>query len=174
MSTSISVILKRLAIVFVVAIVLLGVVEIFAYDVIKIDWVSFMEIEPSYKPMEDPLPVPSQSIPIEGPVAIPNEGAPLNPVPADAASIARGQELFRINCSQCHGLDGKGDGTIANFLQKIKPADLTGPVVSSLSDGAIFLVITNGMPNAMPPLNENLLVRERWDVVNYVRTLQKK
>ncbi len=174
MSTSWKVILKRLGIMAVVALVLLGVVELFAYDVIKIQWITFMEIEPNHQPMEDPLPVPSQSIPIEGPVSIPNMGAPTNPVPADAASIARGSELFQINCSQCHGVGGKGDGTIANFLQNVKPADLTGPVVTSLSDGAIFLVITNGMPGAMPPLNENLTVRERWDVVNYVRTLQQK
>ncbi len=174
MSTSWKVILKRLGIMAVVALVLLGVVELFAYDVIKIQWVTFMEIEPNHQPMEDPLPVPSQSIPIEGPVSIPNTGAPTNPVPADAASLARGSELFHINCSQCHGVDGKGDGPIANFLQNIKPADLTGPVVSSVSDGAIFLVITNGMPGAMPALNENLTVRERWDVINYVRTLQKK
>jgi hypothetical protein len=25
----------------------------------------------------------------------------------------------------------------------------------------------------MPPLNENLTVRERWDIVNYLRTLGK-
>ncbi len=174
MSTSWSVILKRLGVVFLVVAVLGGIVEIFAYDVIKINWVSFMKISPAHQPMEDPLPVPSASIPIEGPVSIPNMGPPTNPVPADAASIARGSELFHINCSQCHGVDGKGDGPIANFLQKIKPADLTGPVVSSESDGAIFLVITNGMPGAMPALNENLTARERWDVVNYVRTLQKK
>ncbi len=174
MSTSWGVILKRLGVVFLVVIVAIGVLEIFAYDVIKIDWVSFMEIEPNHQPMENPLPVPAQSIPIEGPVSIPNMGPPANPVPADAASIARGSELFHINCSQCHGLAGKGDGPIANFIQPIKPADLTGPVVTSLSDGAIFLTITNGMPGAMPALNENLTVRERWDVVNYVRTLQKK
>ncbi len=174
MSTSVSVILKRLAVLLVVVLLLVGILELFAYDVIKIDWVSFMEIEPNHQPMEDPLPVPSASIPIEGPAFIPNMGPPANPVPADATSIARGAELFHINCSQCHGADGKGDGPIANFLQKTKPADLTGPVVTSLSDGAIFLVITNGMPGAMPALNENLTVRERWDVVNYVRTLQQK
>ena len=39
---------------------------LFTYDVIKIDWVSFMGIQPSYKQMRDPLPVPAQSIPIEG------------------------------------------------------------------------------------------------------------
>ncbi len=170
MSTSWKVILKRLGIVAVVVLVLFGVVELFAYDVIKIQFVSFMAISPAMQPMENPLPVPAQSIPIEGPAYIPNMGAPKNPVPADQVSIARGAELFHINCTACHGEDAKGDGPVAPFLQKQKPADLTSPTVQFLSDGAIFMVISNGF-GMMPPLNENLTVRERWDVVNYLRTL---
>ena len=174
MSTSLSVILKRFAIIFMAAGVLLGVSLIFSYDVIKINWVSFMGISPARQPMEQPLPVPALSIPIEGPAVVPNMGAPNNPVPTDGTSIARGAELFNINCTVCHGTDGKGNGPVAAFLQKKKPADLTGPIVMSLSDGAIFMVITDGKPGTMPALNENLTVRERWDVVNYVRTLQKE
>jgi len=171
MITSWSVILKRLAIVFLAGAVVLGVVLLFTYDVIKIDWISTMEIQPSFKPMENPLPVPPLSIPVEGPAYIESLGAPKNPVEADQTSLSRGKELFDINCAVCHGDDGKGNGPVAGFLQPRKPIDLTGPVVSSLSDGAVFMVISNGMPGAMPPLNENLVVRERWDVVNYVRTL---
>ena len=172
MSTSLNVILKRLGLVFLAAAIVIGVLMLFSYDVIKIDWPSFMEIQPSFKPMDDPLPVPAQSIPIEGPAYIPNMGAPTNPVPADDASLARGAELFHINCTACHGVGGKGDGPVAAFLQKKKPADLTSPAIQFLSDGAIFMVITNGMPGTMPALNENLTVRERWDVVNFVRTLK--
>ncbi len=174
MITSWRVILKRLGLVVLVALVLLGVTMIFTYDVIKIQWPSFMSISPARQPMYDPLPVPAQSIPIEGPAYIPNQGAPKNPVPADAVSLARGQELFNINCTACHGKDGKGDGPVAAFLQNKKPIDLTGPIGISLSDGAIFMTITNGTPGGMPALNENLTVRERWDVVNYVRSLQTK
>jgi mono/diheme cytochrome c family protein len=172
MSTSLNVILKRLGLVFLAAAIVIGVLMLFSYDVIKIDWPSFMEIQPSFKPMDDPLPVPAQSIPIEGPAYIPNMGAPTNPVPADDASLARGAELFHINCTACHGVGGKGDGPVAAFLQKKKPADLTSPAIQFLSDGAIFMVITNGRPGTMPALNENLTVRERWDVVNFVRTLK--
>jgi mono/diheme cytochrome c family protein len=174
MSTSLSVILRRFAVIALVAVVAVTVLLIFSYDIIKIDWPSFMEIQPAYKPMDHPLPAPAQSIPIEGAAYIPNLGAPKNPVPSDAASVARGQELFNINCTACHGADGKGNGPVAAFLQNKKPIDLTGPIGQSLSDGAIFMTITEGRPDAMPPLNENLTVRERWDVVNYVREMQKK
>jgi mono/diheme cytochrome c family protein len=171
MSSSLSVIIRRLAMIFVAAGVAFAVILIFSFDIIKIDWPSFMEIQPSYRPMENPLPPPERSIPIEGPIAIPGMGAPENPVEADDASITRGQELFVINCRMCHGQTGEGTGPIAPFLAN-KPANLTSPVVQSKSDGSMFLTITNGITGKMPPLNENLLVSERWDVVNYIRTLK--
>ena len=171
MSADLRVILKRLGLVFVVVAMLFGISLLFSYDVIKIQWVSFMGLSPAMQQMEHPLPVATQSIPIEGPAVIPNMGAPKNPVAADQVSLARGAELFQINCSVCHGLAGKGDGTVSTYLQN-KPADLTSPAVQFLSDGAIFLTITNGIPGYMPALNENLTVRERWDVVNFVRTLK--
>jgi mono/diheme cytochrome c family protein len=174
MSTSLSVLLRRFAVLGLFAGAALVVALVFSYDIIKIDWPSFMEIQPSFKQMDNPLPVPAQSIPVEGAVSIPNLGAPNNPIPADDASLRRGQELFNINCTACHGPQGKGNGPVAAFLQNKKPVDLTGPVVLSLSDGAIFMVISNGTVGGMPPLNENLTVRERWDVVNYVRQLQQK
>ena len=172
MSTSLSVIIRRLALIFVAAGIAFAVILFFTYDVIKIDWPSFMEIQPSYRPMENPLPVPESSIPIDGPIAIPGLGAPENPMPADEASITRGKELFAINCQMCHGETGEGNGTVAPFLPHFKPANLTSPVVQSKSDGSIFLTISNGLEGRMPALNENLTVSERWDVVNYVRTLK--
>ncbi|MFN8387422.1 MAG: cytochrome c [Anaerolineales bacterium] len=164
--------LKQLFWVFLVLGILLGVTELFLYDVIKIDWVGFMEIQPTFKQMENPLPVPSRSIPIEGPISIPGMGEPENPTPADEASITRGGELFAINCQMCHGITGEGNGSVAPFLIQFKPANLTGDVAQSKSDGSIFLTISNGIEGRMPALNENLTVSERWDVVNFVRTLK--
>ena len=152
---------------------LLGVVMmIFTYDVVKIDWPSFMEIQPTYKQMENPLPPPERSIPVEGAIAIPNMGAPENPTIADEASVARGAELFALNCQMCHGPKGEGNCTVAPFLIKYKPANLTTDVVQSKSDGSMFLTISNGLDGRMPALNENLTVSERWDVVNFLRTLK--
>jgi mono/diheme cytochrome c family protein len=162
-----------MAMILITAAALLGVTMLFTYDVIKIEWPSFMEIQPSYRPMENPLPVPAQSIPVEGPITIPGMGAPQNPMKADDASVARGRELFAIHCQMCHGETGEGTGAVAAFLINFKPANLTTDVVQAKSDGSIFLTITNGIQGAMPALNENLTVTERWDVVNYVRTLKK-
>ena len=148
-----------------------GVVLLFSYDILKLEWISFMEIQPSYRPMEDPLVPPAHSIPIEGAISIAGLGAPENPIEADEASLARGAELYVINCRMCHGPTGGGNGPIAPFLA-VKPANLTSDVVQAKSDGSIFLTISNGIVGRMPPLNENLTVLERWDVVNFVRTLK--
>jgi hypothetical protein len=65
-----------------------------------------------------------------------------------------------------------GDGVIGTFFE-FKPADLTSSRIQTLSDGAIFLVISKGVEGRMPALNENLTVRDRWDIVNFIRTLKK-
>jgi mono/diheme cytochrome c family protein len=161
---------RQLFWVFTVLGTLLAVILLFSYDIIKIEWISFMEIQPSFRPMENPLPVPERSIPIEGPIAIPGMLPPENPIEADEASITRGAELYALHCQMCHGQTAEGNGPIGPFLAN-RPANLTLPVVQAKSDGSIFLTITNGVEGKMPPLNENLLVPDRWDLVNYIRTL---
>ena len=163
--------IKRAAILLVAVIVIAGIVTLFAYDVLKLDFIGFMEIQPSFRPMEDPLPVPALSIPIEGAAYISGLGAPDNPIEADETSIERGKLLYAVHCAQCHGEQGAGNGPIAPFLVNKKPANLQSEATQAKSDGTLFLTISNGVPEAMPALNENLNVRERWDIVNYLRTL---
>lgn len=167
---------QRLMVVIAVAALLLGVLMIFTYDIVKLEWITFMEIQPSFRPMEQPLPVAARSVPIEGAAYIAGQGAPTNPVEADAVSIERGRVLFSVNCVQCHGATGDGNGVIGGALV-FPPANLTGDVVQNKPDGALFLTVSNGIQGTggqihMPALNENLTVRDRWDVVNYVRTLK--
>jgi mono/diheme cytochrome c family protein len=165
--------LRQLFWVFLALGLLFSVILIFSYDVVKIDWISFMEIQPSFSSQENPLPVPAQSIPIEGPAYITGAGAPPNPVPADDTSLARGEQLFVTHCQMCHGEEGVGNGPISNFLVKKKPADLTSDLVQSKDDGTLFLIISNGSGSGyMPALNENFSVRERWDLVNFIRTFK--
>jgi len=163
--------LKQLLVVFLVVGLLFSVLLMFSMDVIKIEWVTFMEIQPSFDAQEDPLPVPARSIPVDGPVSIPNMGAPVNPVVADDVSLERGENLYTINCVMCHGVTGEGNGQVAALLAN-KPANLTLDLTQNKSDGALFLTLTNGVTGRMPPLVENLTVRDRWDVVNYIRTLK--
>jgi mono/diheme cytochrome c family protein len=166
---------KRLLIIMGILLAPFIVGLLFSYDVIKIDWVSFMAIQPSYKSQEEPLPLPARSVPIEGAAYIPGLGAPVNPVPSDQVSLQRGQQLFNTSCALCHGADGKGSGPFAVYLVIKKPANLLEGDVKTESDGAIFMTITSGVPGSMPSLRENLPdAHSRWDVVNYIRSLQGK
>ena len=150
---------KRLIIAGLFVLIVLVIIEMFAYDVIKISWVSFMEIQPAFQPMVQPFPVSPDALPVEGAAYSLLSGVPANP------------ELFNTDCAVCHGIDGKGNGPMASHLQN-KPFDLTSFPIHSFTDGGIFFVISTGVSGKMPALNEHLTVRERWDVVNYLRTLK--
>jgi mono/diheme cytochrome c family protein len=64
---------------------------------------------------------------------------------------------------------GRGDGQQADYFDRT-PQNLTTSPVSDEFDGSVYLTILQGF-GQMPPLAENLTPRERWDVINYVRTL---
>jgi len=167
--------IKRLLLVSGIVITPFIIGLLFVYDVIKIDWVSFMEIQPSYKVQEDPLPLPPYSIPFQGASFVSGLGAPVNPIEADDLSLQRGKQLYEINCALCHGAEGQGNGPFSAFLTPIKPANLLQGNPLTNSDGSMFIVISDGVPGRMPALRENLPgARERWDIVNYVRQLQKQ
>ena len=167
-------VLKRLLIVLALVAAPLGLGLLFTYDIIKIDWVSFMEIQNSFNPQEDPLPVPARSVPVQGAAYIAALGAPVNPTTADDASLQRGKTYYETNCLICHGPTGNGKGPFAIYLRAKPPVSLLEGRPVTLGDGDIFMTITNGVQGGMPSLKENLPEPSmRWDVVNYVRSLQK-
>ena len=167
--------IKKLILVLGLLTIPLAIGLLFTYDVIKIDWVSFMEIQSSYRPMEDPIALPARSVPIQGVAYIPELGVPINPVAAESDSLTRGKKYYDTACALCHGDTGAGNGNFSGFLNKFPPANLLDEDRLSLSDGAIFVTITDGIPGRMPHLRENLPTPEmRWDVVNYIRVLQQQ
>jgi mono/diheme cytochrome c family protein len=89
----------------------------------------------------------------------------------DAKEMAQAKKIADTNCASCHGASGKGDGPAAAALPPPKPADWTSAKVQSQTDGEIFWKITNGR-GAMPPW-KHLSEKDRWDLVNYIRTLKK-
>lgn len=104
---------------------------------------------------------------------VPEEAAVVpNPVAANDTSIAAGAKLFATTCAVCHGESGHGDGPGAAGLEK-PPADLTASHVQELSDGALFYIVSHGKPDTPMPAWEKILnEEERWQVVNFLRTLE--
>jgi mono/diheme cytochrome c family protein len=142
---------------------------LFTFEVIKVSYPSDMSDQPSVLEHEDPrLLPPDNAVSIMGLAVLPEE-FPLNPVPGDDVSLQRGAILYGIHCQLCHGSQGLGDGPLAEYFDRT-PENLTGPQISAEFDGSVYLTIVQGF-GEMPALAENLTPRERWDVVNYVRTL---
>lgn len=142
---------------------------LFTYEVIKIPFETNMVDQPSVDYQEGPrLLPPDDAIPVQGLSVIPEE-FPVNPIPADEVSLQRGQILFSIHCQVCHGEQGHGDGPLASYFDRT-PQNLTGSQITAEFDGSVYLTIVQGF-GQMPSLTENLTPRERWDVVNFVRTL---
>ena len=97
-----------------------------------------------------------------------------NPVPADAASLERGEELFDRMCSVCHGVAGVG--AQANIIDKyplLVAYNLSGPVVSGYSDGYIYGIMRVGR-GLMPPYGHQVSHFYRWNIVNHIRVLQRQ
>jgi mono/diheme cytochrome c family protein len=99
-----------------------------------------------------------------------------NPVAATEESIAKGKELYMTkkgNCIFCHGATGSGNEENMPQLRRM-PADLSDHErMPKLSDGEIFWKITKGIPGIMPS-RAMLTEEERWQLVNFVRTLAKE
>ncbi len=98
-----------------------------------------------------------------------------NPIVPDSRSIAAGQALFSNYCVPCHGESGKGDGPLGLTLNP-RPADLSYHAIPGIhTDAQLFEWISNGFPGSrMPAFKSVLSDTDRWNLVNFMRTLAPK
>lgn len=95
-----------------------------------------------------------------------------NPVSVNQSSLAAGQKIYLQRCAGCHGKTGNGDGPDAADLG-IHPAKLSGAATREQTDGELFWKVTVGK-KPMPGYRSRLSPTDRWNLVNYVRTLGRK
>lgn len=109
---------------------------------------------------------------VGGPWVAPESADSLkNPEQKTEASIENGKTIYKKYCVACHGFKGKGDG-IAGASLVPEPANFWKETFQSQSDGAIFWKLSEGK-NAMASYKKSLSEKDRWDLVNYLRTFTK-
>lgn len=107
-----------------------------------------------------------------------------NPVKADEASVLAGKEVYKMHCTPCHGMNGKGAGKRAVNLNTT-PADFTSEGFQKQTDGAILYKVYFGhseMPGFQKrfPGNEGITennfgkTRIPGDLINFLRSYAKK
>ncbi len=89
---------------------------------------------------------------------------------------AKGRELFKSNCSPCHGESGKGDGPGGQVLP-VKPANLGERIAENgYSNQYLTDVIGKGgasvgKSNFMPAWGGSLSDQQIREIVSFLRTL---
>lgn len=115
----------------------------------------------------------------ERPVFVQEEAAPsggdlLQFKAATPELLATGKQTFAMQCSVCHGSEGKGDGPGAVALNP-KPRDFTSGYWR-FGGGAfrVFKTISEGSPGTAMAAFSNLSVKERMALSHFVRSLGPK
>jgi len=98
---------------------------------------------------------------------------PLKEHPLVGADSLEASRLFNINCGICHGADGKASGPLASSGKLGGIKDLTSAEAVALADGTIFHIMTYGKNN-MGSYASQLSRKQRWEIVQYIRTIQPK
>ncbi|HEX5422668.1 MAG TPA: cytochrome c [Candidatus Acidoferrales bacterium] len=96
----------------------------------------------------------------------------INPEKPTAESIATGKRIYGYDCAMCHGASGDGKGDLAGDM-KLQLADFRDPKsLAGKTDGELFYVIKNGKGD-MPAEGTRAKPDQLWDMVNYIRSLNK-
>ena len=105
----------------------------------------------------------------------------VNPTdPTDLRSLENGERQYAIFCGLCHGATGMGDGPVSATGEQLGPFGGVFPLVgltTSRSDGYLYNAIRlggAGTPGFRMPSYHRIPSRDRWDIVNYVRYLDRK
>ncbi len=94
-----------------------------------------------------------------------------NSLAGNTAILADAKALYTANCGPCHGDKGRGDGPAASGLNP-KPADHSSVAVQNESDGALFWKLSEGRA-PMPGYKKIFSDQQRWELINYIRTLAR-
>lgn len=94
-----------------------------------------------------------------------------NPVKITPELLGLGQQRFNTYCTPCHGRVGDGKGIVGTRAVWIA-SNLQDDRVKNFSDGDLYDVISHGR-RTMPGYRFQIVERDRWAIVAYLRALQR-
>jgi len=163
------------------AVWLLGVAACRPEDVVhRFGWFSAMVTQRSIKPYAMPRDPVEGTVPVTGlePVVdLSTADRLVNPRTRTSESINRGKFVYETYCLVCHGETGRGDGPISSAAGGpfFGVRSVVTDTVARRPDGYLYGVIANAQTMGralMPRYGDKVRGPDRWDLVNYVRTLQ--
>ena len=86
------------------------------------------------------------------------------------ALIARGEQLYGVFCTPCHGPRGQGDGVVVERGFP-RPPPLTDERLRAAAPERVVAVITHGA-GRMAPFADRMEPYDRWAIAHFVKTLQ--
>jgi mono/diheme cytochrome c family protein len=151
------------------------------YVVHHVGWFATMRHQRSIKPYAMPRPSVPGTVPVTGveidllgPVTAERVA---NPRMRTSESLNRGKWEYETYCLVCHGAAGGGDGPISSVSGGpfVGVRSLVTDTMARRSDGYIYAVLVHAPSmgrGLMPIYGDKIHGTDRWDVVNYVRSLQ--
>jgi len=96
-----------------------------------------------------------------------------NPVKPTEASLTDGKKLYGYQCAMCHGEKGDGKTELAESM-KLTMKDYTDPAaLKDFTDGTLGYILEKGK-GKMPGQEGRMRAEQKWNLVNYIRSLAKK
>ena len=89
--------------------------------------------------------------------------------------LLKGKDQYRIYCAPCHGMTGRGDGSIKKKWPSIRPlVEMEGVDVppTKWGTGRIYHVIRVGI-RSMQSYSSQITEENMWAISHYVKYLQK-
>jgi high-affinity iron transporter len=93
--------------------------------------------------------------------------------PRRPPDLARGEQLYQVACTACHGADGRAQVAIAEKMEP-RPANFHDPdTMAGLTPYKAFNTTSFGVPGTAMPGFPTLTEEERWSLAFFIFTLRQ-